>query len=344
MKNHTLVSHPLNQRFLKTLSSNSYPDSEKYYLLLAPPYANCSTDPQQYFFRETGSQLTCCADTAIILEKNSTTITYKNTDFQILTSCLETTEHGFTYALLELNNNIYAPVPIPEIATRIDNIADITDMVGQFLFSIACDKTTDIVTHISEELSDMIMTKEKFVSCVREITDLCDDLLTFLHSLPEFQQLGVYTLNRTNLAVFNFISALFHSKLFPFFTSLYLEQDQRAHNAILRWTSRHTRPPHLNFPSFANIFSEGLSTVELVNRVCLFFDELVDRVNDDHMGADKLLDILTESMAWNGRSIGQHISVFAFLDMIWPPNGLDDRIEYILTTCASAAKELPNLK
>ena len=58
MKNHTLVSHPLNQRFLKTLSSNSYPDSEKYYLLLAPPYANCSTDPQQYFFRETGRNIT----------------------------------------------------------------------------------------------------------------------------------------------------------------------------------------------------------------------------------------------------------------------------------------------
>ena len=345
MKNHSLVSHPLNQFLLELLSQKSYPESTKHYLLVSPPYSNFDPDPLRYFFESTQRhKLTRCDDPTTQLEKHSKVVSFDGREFQVLTSCLETTESGFTYAIIELDNNIYKPAVIPTIVSQIDRIADNTDLAGQFFFAVAIDKTVDIVTRISTELADAALTEKTFVEYVERIGVFCDELAGALEECPDIQQVGVYTRNRLNLAVFNFISAMFHCKLFPYFVSLYLEQDQHAHQAIIRWNKRHRRNPRLEFASFTRIFAEGLSTVEIIERVRVFFDEVVERVNDEQMGADKLLDILTEVMARNGRNVGHHISMFAFLEMIWLPNGLDDRIEYILATCANAAKELLHLK
>lgn len=341
MRSVSVSSHHMNETFLKKLSDIVVSDDQEYYLVVIPPFIKKEVDILAYFFvKEADDKLKCYAseDRKADLKDTQFSLTGSHT-VNILSSRATSALTGFCYIILETDNDIYEQYEIPPLVAMIDEVAQQTDASTQFVLGFGTDAAIDVVSRVSYELSDEEITKQNFTMYVNQMHSTFDDMLVVFQSKPDVSDLPFYSRNRLSLTLFNFVSGLFNAKLYPFFTSLYAKVDESVKSRAAKWIKKNKTSKAPKLASFKEIFVDGKSPVDKVIALCAYFRELVKVIERDDFGVDDILEILPESMVLSGGSDVNFVSMFSYLEVIWP-SGLDDEIEYVLATCAAAAKEI----
>jgi hypothetical protein len=97
-------------------------------------------------------------------------------------------------------------------------------------------------------------------------------------------------------------------------------------------------PLRLNEAAVKIRYLSSMNTIqEGVQMVTEFFDMVMKAIPGKNAAADDILPVVCDGMSRCARLSSQVVSSFQYLADVWPTEGLDEKVTYVLVTCSIAA-------
>ena len=351
MKLIELDSHLIIEGFRKEANSLVNHPGEVYHLIVPPEY-NIPPDfsePLQYLFAESASEqgiLRQYGEGKYVLEMRDGKL-FPREGFDHSESCrlLQatpcTTTNGFSFEMHETASNPFMPSPEPPLCDEIQRAFDNPATALEFLRSQI--RTNDLKPELenlekkSRTMEINMKTRDDVVAVMQDAMNRISDIV---FEVKPFKYIPTLFKVRTNYLIFYAVTGMFHKQLLAaYHTSMKSENSQAA---------RAMKEPHesLGDPEKLNLAAECLDSLEYmssvysgIDMVKKFFDGVLKSLPEKNAAADDILPAVCDGMCRVSR--GQRLaSALQYLADVWPPEGLEEKVTYVLTTCAIAASHL----
>lgn len=353
MQNWSLDTHPVIIAFREVASEIIHKKDTYFNLFLPPPYALGDRKGMDYLFTASTSdptEMVCYSSDKyklkLVNDVISTTAGFsKKVQCQVLIAS-PCSIAGIQFTLYDIDNNFYAPAKIPELSEQILKSAHVASEAQRVLDQFDDAKLTECMRKIDGIFVDKDMQNLDPVKTLGVIHEVIDDVCRVVFGLPQVEVLSVGLKRAMNMLIFNAISAKAHFALLMAFNADCVNDNKMAQQASrfiqatvdidkekMEHAVRHLRGIlHLSNP------------MEMIDRLVLFFDEIVAALPGVEVAADDILPAICLGMT-RDPGFGSHVvSFFNYLTELWPSQGMDQRVTYILVTCSIASQHLTHVK
>jgi hypothetical protein len=245
--------------------------------------------------------------------------------------------------IYEVDNDLYGSVPVPPISGVVGRCAASANDSQKFLAELCPDAQVKRIwaTH-NQDLFQRSVTQENLETFVTDLRGAMDELAVAAFSNREIASLPAGVKRQLNLLIFHAVSSKVHYMLMMAFNAAYESANKSAQAASRRFPQT-VAVDRVKMEAAVRQFHGILhrpNPVAIIESLVVFFDGMVAALPGVEVAADDILPAICLAMT-RDVGFGSHVvSFFNYLSEIWPPVGMDERVTYILVTCAIAAQHL----
>ena len=346
-----LESHPIIEGFRKEAPALSNTPNEAYHLLVPPEY-NISVDdysqPLLYLFVENASSpgiLRQYCGTHVLEMRDGRLFPKEGFDHEESCRLLQatpcTTTNGFAFEMHEIASNPFMPSPEPPLCEEIQAAYDNPKRAFDFLYKqIRAKELVPLLDEIREKSKTTKVTMDNREDIIAEMQDAMNRISDVVFGVRPFKYIPTLFKIRTNYVIFYAVTGLFHRDLLEAYHVAMKRDDLTASQA--------TKMKHesLGNPDTLNAAAEYLmglafmdSVAEGIEKVKSFFETVLKSLPEQSASADDILPAVCDGICRCSQNLSL-ASTFQYLADVWPPEGLEEKITYVLTTCAIAVSHL----